>query len=150
LFLVLSGAGYGAGSDVAEYRGRDLADRALLDELFRAERFFAEFLLDPGNEAYHRKGRAAGLEEVVIAVGDGQPQLSTYVDNPPLDRGLTALVARLTHLLTHGKWKTIDSAVNEAIVVELICAGHEHVAESLETGRATELFERVGIGVYAY
>src|SRR6202522_3637960 len=114
---------------VADYGGCDLAYAALLDELFRADRFGAEFLLGPGYYAYHRKGSAAGIKEVIVAGRDRQPKLSTDVDNPLLDRCLAVRVTRLTHLLTHGEMETIDGVINEAIAVELIFASHEHIAE---------------------
>lgn len=148
--LVLSGAGNGADSAVAENSGRDLSDRTLLDELFRSERIGAEFLLGPGHEAYYRKGRAACVEEIVIAALEGYPQLSTDVDNPLLDCSLAVRVARPTHLLTHREMETTDGAVNETIVVELIFTGHEDITESLEAGGAAELLKRIGKGVDAY
>jgi hypothetical protein len=141
LFLVLSGAGNGAGSGVAEYGGGDLADRGMFDEFFRAERFGAEFLFGPVYDAYHREGCGAGIEEIIIAGGDGHSQLSTDTDNPLLDRCLTVRVARLTHLLAHGEMEAVDGAVDEAVVVELVFAGYEYVAESFEAGGTAEFFE---------
>lgn len=147
---MLSGASSGADSGVAEYGDRDLTDRALLDEFFRAERFGAEFLLGPGYESHYRQGGATGIEEVIVTGGHGQPQLSADVDNPLFDGCLAVRATRLTHLLTYGETETIDGTVDEPVVVEPVFASYEHVAESLEASRTAELLKRVRERIDAY
>jgi hypothetical protein len=131
---MVSGAGNRAGHGIAGDSGRNLADQALLDELLWAERSDPEIRLGPGNDPDHRQGGAASLEEVIIAGGHRQPQLSTDVHHPLLDRRLAVLVARLTHLLAHRELEAMDGAVDEAVVVEFIFASDQDIAEPLEAG----------------